>query len=103
MPITFETDKDLAHYRRGRLLKQGELRAMPDGTVVWATYTEYGDETPRIDGACRIEFDGPGSWVLDEGSSFIGYFVARGSDSDDCYDSPCGEGDFYVYEAVHSD
>jgi len=79
--IKFDADDNLAKFRRGRRLTMGELRKLPDGSVVWL-YIWY-KESCRADGAFRLTRtkDG-GGWMLDDGSSFAADLEDEGEDSD---------------------
>lgn len=103
-PLKFEPDEDLRYYWQGKPLTLGELKALPENAVVWATYKKYGDDGGgfRINHAMRASREeGADAWFLVDGSSFAAEFTpADGSaDKDDCYDDCIGEGEMYLYHA----
>ncbi len=97
-PIKFDPDDDLLNYWRSRPLKLSELEKMPDGSIVYATYKEHGEEDFRINGAMRISKEGTRRWFLENGSSFASEFEAANDDPDgECFDNGCGDGEMYLY------
>jgi hypothetical protein len=98
-PIKFNPDGYLLNYWRGRPLKLSELEKMPDGSIVYATYKEHGEEGYRINGAMRISREGSDRrWFLEDGSSFASEFNAAHDDADgECFDNGCGEGEMYLF------
>jgi len=93
--ISFDADADLSKFRRGERLTMGQLRALPDGAIVWL-YIYY-KESVRADSAFRIERRDD-CWVLDDGSSFGADLDDEGPD-----DAPAGDEWSEVYEAVKTD
>lgn len=108
----FDADKDLSGFSRGPALRLGALKALPDGSIVWAWYKEHGEARPRIDQAMRISRNQDGSWGLEDGSSFAAEFTPTGdydhgsgrfstpSDDAECFDEGGGEGEMRLYEAA---
>ena len=105
MTFKFDADQDLAKLTKGRVLKAGEVRAMPDGSVIYVTYKEHGERGFRINGAYRItRLPAPPNdvdcWGLGDGSGFGAEFCLAGvpDDADALDEIP--EGDTFAYEAV---
>ena len=92
--LSFDADADLAKFRRGRRLTMGELRQLPNGTIVWLYI--WHKESCRADSAYRLERTSSGDcWMLDDGSSFAADLEDVGDDSD-----LAGDEWSEVYEAV---
>ncbi len=91
--INFDPDADLQQFKPGQILTLGQLRAMPDGTVVWVYCKVDGDEGVRINQAMRINADPkfPNNWGLSDGSSFAAEFHLDGSDDQKCIHYDFGE------------
>lgn len=97
----FEGDGNLVGYRKGEPMRMRELRALPDGAVVFITYKEHGGRGYRINSAYRLEIRGEDNWFFDDGSSFATDFQADGLGDDEvAYDEAGGEGDFFIHHAV---
>ena len=97
--LRLRPDKELSRYeRRANLLTIGELKSLPDDSVVWATYREHGEREYRANGPYRIRKVETG-WMLEDGSSFSAEFELdpESKDTDGCYDPCSGEGDMYIY------
>jgi len=83
-------DADLDDYERGATLTIGELRAMPDGTVVWVRHFEHADPSGSwVDHPSRITWTGNGDLMLDD----VGMDFDPGDlpDDDRCFDEGFGE------------
>jgi len=98
--LVLDSDKDLSGFRRGRELLFKELKALPDGSVVWVTCHLSGERAMRANGAFRIKGQSDGSWELEDGSSFGAEFYPE----DLVEDSPCvdemeGEGELCLFRA----
>lgn len=115
--IKFDADRGLSRYRRGKPLTVGELKALPQGAVVWVWYKQHDEQGPRIDGPMRATYSpDDGAWGLEDGSSFAAEFAPTGeynphagrgeakfaapADTAECFDEGCGEGEMYLYHAV---
>jgi hypothetical protein len=112
--ISFDADKSLRNYVPGPTLTLKELRALPEGAVVWAWYKEHGEDGPRIDGPQRIWKSGTedGTWDLEDGSSFGASFTPTGDyrpelggfttppEDSECFDESGGEGIMKLYHAL---
>lgn len=116
----FDPDRALTTYRRGKPLTIGELKALPDGAVVWVWYKEHGERGPRMNGAMRVtkgaaDATGAGGeeyWSLDDGSSFGAEFTPASEYNDktrkfvpaaadaECFDDACGQGEMILYHAT---
>lgn len=101
----FDPDQDLAVLKKGRRLLAKEVRAMPDGSIIYVTYKEHGDRGFRVNGAHRINRlpepeNDPDTWSLSDGSGFGAELCLAGvPDEADAYDE-IPEGDMYCYQAV---
>lgn len=70
-----ELAANLKHYRAGKILSYGELKALPDGAAIHYRFRMAGETAWRIDGvvrATRTEPNGPEHpyWFLEDGSAF---------------------------------
>jgi hypothetical protein len=98
--INFNADKNLRNYEQGPILTVDELRALPNGAIVWAWYKKDGADRPRINSAWRITKmnDTEEYWDLEDGSSFgAGFSPSYGSG--DCIDDK-GEGEMKLFHAL---
>ena len=109
LDIKFHADEDLGRYKKGRVLTVGELRSLPDNSVVWVTFKEDGEHRYRINGAQYIHrclppkfhvSEGCDLWGFNDGSSFGSEIELKQDlpDSAPAYDGDWGP--FYVHEAV---
>ena len=79
IPLSFDADADLAKFRRGRALTMGELRAMPDGAIVWIYI--WHKESCRADSAFRMTREND-CFYFDDGSSWSADMANDGDDED---------------------
>lgn len=66
----------LLSYRRGAPLRVEQLRALPNGSVVWVTCSAAGEFRNLADGAYLISRDerAPSAWYYEDGTSFLDTF-----------------------------
>lgn len=89
--VQFNSSEDLRHYRPGEILTAGQVRALPDGAVVWWQYKEHGESDWRADEANRITWDERYETLsLSNGSSFGGEFSVYMRDDELCEDDEYG-------------
>lgn len=101
--IQIDSEVTLSRYRRGTPLTYGDLRQMVKGAVVWVRYQEYGEKSPRTNGAYRLDrFTEDHTWILDDGSCFGADFYM---DPEAAADAPCkddlsGQGEIQLFQVV---
>ncbi len=103
IPFKMTPDLNPADYERGAPLTLGEIRQMPDNTIIWAWGKEHGEEGPRVAGPYRINKESETDcWGLNDGSSAGAEFTHAGPDTPEspCYDDWCGNGEMFLFHAT---
>ena len=97
----FEPEEDLQNYIMGEPLLYRDFLKLPEGSVVWATYQEYGEESFRANGPYKTSphISGQG-YVLSDGSIGGLDFEQYDNTGTWCFDNCCGQGELYLYHAV---
>ena len=83
IPLSFDADADLEKFRRGRALTMGELRAMPEGAIVWIYI--WHKESCRADSAFRMTREND-CFLFSNGTSWNADFDDEGEDADPAED-----------------
>lgn len=100
IPLRLEKDEDLRSLKKGREITAGELRSLPDNSVVWVQYREVGSRSCRINSAFRItKSSDPDTWDLSDGSSFREKLFLGGNADDAPATEFCDDGIMRVFLA----
>ena len=102
--VQFGPDDSLEDYRKGEPLSFKELRALPDGTVVWITYEEGYDEEfslPCVLSRCVSENPDKESWFLEVTDfTILEHYLDQYDMTEDDHAWEGGQGDKYLYHAI---